>query len=170
MKIELIATRFYRRANTLIQSSSRRRGMVIVTNYSTISVFALLYSPAVTNSFSTTAASPAPTLPFQTSELNTIGGPAKGNPAYFPSVRRGFSALKDTALSSSTTISENVDKRMTTGSMTSESKVEALRKRMKQLDLDIYLIPSDDPHLSGKKTKCPFYLAIVSFQYEKQVF
>lgn len=28
-------------------------------------------------------------------------------------------------------------------------KLDALRSRMKELDLDVYLVPSDDPHLSG---------------------
>ena len=37
-----------------------------------------------------------------------------------------------------------------TVTMTPASKLEALRAKMKELDLDIYLIPSDDPHLSGK--------------------
>jgi hypothetical protein len=35
--------------------------------------------------------------------------------------------------------------------MTPASKLEALREKMKELNLDVYLIPSDDPHLSGKK-------------------
>jgi hypothetical protein len=34
--------------------------------------------------------------------------------------------------------------------MTPASKLEALRQKMKELNLDVYLIPSDDPHLSGK--------------------
>jgi hypothetical protein len=34
--------------------------------------------------------------------------------------------------------------------MTPGSKLEALRQKMKELNLDVYLIPSDDPHLSGK--------------------
>jgi hypothetical protein len=35
-------------------------------------------------------------------------------------------------------------------SMTPTARLDALRKRMKDLDLDVYLVPSDDPHLSGK--------------------
>ena len=38
----------------------------------------------------------------------------------------------------------------TTVAMTPASKLEALRSKMKELNLDVYLIPSDDPHLSGK--------------------
>jgi hypothetical protein len=37
-----------------------------------------------------------------------------------------------------------------TGSlMTAGDKLDALRSRMKELDLDVYLVPPDDPHLSG---------------------
>jgi hypothetical protein len=34
-------------------------------------------------------------------------------------------------------------------SMTPAAKLTALRARMKELNLDVYLVPSDDPHLSG---------------------
>jgi len=34
--------------------------------------------------------------------------------------------------------------------MTSAEKLERLRARMMELDLDVYLVPSDDPHLSGE--------------------
>jgi len=33
--------------------------------------------------------------------------------------------------------------------MTPSEKLKKLRERMKELDLDVYLVPSDDPHLSG---------------------
>lgn len=33
--------------------------------------------------------------------------------------------------------------------MTPNQKLEALRSKMKELDLDVYLVPSGDPHLSG---------------------
>jgi hypothetical protein len=33
--------------------------------------------------------------------------------------------------------------------MSAGDKLDALRSRMKELDLDVYLVPSDDPHLSG---------------------
>jgi len=31
---------------------------------------------------------------------------------------------------------------------TAGEKLEALRSKMKELDLDVYIVPSDDPHLS----------------------
>jgi hypothetical protein len=33
--------------------------------------------------------------------------------------------------------------------MDSGGKLEALRQLMKARDLDVYLVPTDDPHLSG---------------------
>lgn len=33
--------------------------------------------------------------------------------------------------------------------MSSEEKLATLRKRMQELNLDVYLVPTDDPHLSG---------------------
>ena len=38
--------------------------------------------------------------------------------------------------------------------MTPASKLDALRSKMKDLDLDVYIVPSDDPHLSGKLFVC----------------
>ena len=42
---------------------------------------------------------------------------------------------------------------MTQTAMTPASKLEALRSKMKELSLDCYIIPTDDPHLSGKSIK-----------------
>ena len=46
--------------------------------------------------------------------------------------------------------SSNEEMTATASAMTPASKLEALRSRMKELDLDVYIVPSDDPHLSGK--------------------
>jgi hypothetical protein len=32
-----------------------------------------------------------------------------------------------------------------------QAKVDALRGRMKELGLDVYMVPTDDPHLSGTR-------------------
>jgi hypothetical protein len=45
----------------------------------------------------------------------------------------------------------------TTTDMMATEKLQALRARMKELDLDVYLVPSDDPHLSGKFAVAPSY-------------
>jgi hypothetical protein len=38
---------------------------------------------------------------------------------------------------------------LASATMTPAEKLESLRARMKELNLDVYLVPSDDPHLSG---------------------
>jgi ribosomal protein L11 len=35
------------------------------------------------------------------------------------------------------------------GTLTPQEKVDAVRAKMKELNLDVYLVPTDDPHLSG---------------------
>jgi hypothetical protein len=35
--------------------------------------------------------------------------------------------------------------------MTPAERLSALRQRMSERSLDVYVVPSDDPHLSGKK-------------------
>ena len=41
-------------------------------------------------------------------------------------------------------------------------KLEALRSRMKELNLDVYLVPSDDPHLSGESLSRLFLWSILA--------
>ena len=53
---------------------------------------------------------------------------------------------------SSSIAEENVDAAMET--KTPAVKLEELRARMKELSLDCYIIPSDDPHLSGECVYC----------------
>jgi hypothetical protein len=45
--------------------------------------------------------------------------------------------------------------------MTPAERLSALRQRMSELSLDVYVVPSDDPHLSGKK-KWQFLLSLDS--------
>ena len=59
----------------------------------------------------------------------------------------GGRVVKTTRTMSTTTDATDTADTVT---MTPASKLEALRAKMKELDLDVYLIPSDDPHLSGK--------------------
>jgi hypothetical protein len=52
--------------------------------------------------------------------------------------------------------------------MTPAAKLEALRARMKDLDLDVYLVPSDDPHLSGRLKAsrcCAHFLLLLAASY-----
>jgi hypothetical protein len=79
-----------------------------------------------------------------------------GSPASFqrPSARANIISKIHRCGGTSATISTTVEQ--TTAStlpaasgMAAQSKVDALRGRMKELGLDVYLIPTDDPHLSG---------------------
>ena len=47
----------------------------------------------------------------------------------------------------------------TTAATEMAGKLESLRARMKELGMDVYLIPSDDPHLSGKLENALFLLS-----------
>lgn len=49
----------------------------------------------------------------------------------------------------SDTAAEEATSQAAATSMTPAAKLEALRAKMKELNLDAYLVPSDDPHLSG---------------------
>jgi hypothetical protein len=60
-------------------------------------------------------------------------------------VQRSMTATSDAlSTASSSTTATTMD------SMTPAAKLEALRNKMKELNLDVYIIPSDDPHLSGE--------------------
>ena len=54
-----------------------------------------------------------------------------------------FSTAEKTSSDTATTSSN--------AAMTPAEKLQALRARMKELGLHVYLVPSDDPHLSGKR-------------------
>jgi len=48
------------------------------------------------------------------------------------------------------------------GGKTMSSKLEALRTRMRDLHLDCYIIPTDDPHLSGELTLLRYFKIVFS--------
>lgn len=60
---------------------------------------------------------------------------------------RSKSSLQSAVTEPSTSEANKQDEMST---MKPSAKLEALRKSMKELDLDVYIQPSDDPHLSGK--------------------
>lgn len=71
--------------------------------------------------------------------------------------RPSYSLSKDSKIPLSSTTTEKGQSETTTTAMSNDddtmtpaSKLDALRSKMKELDLDVYIIPSDDPHLSGK--------------------
>lgn len=53
-------------------------------------------------------------------------------------------------MTSSTATDNDTDQATVSTMMSSAEKLEVLRAKMKELELDVYLVPSDDPHLSGK--------------------
>jgi len=66
--------------------------------------------------------------------------------------RRSMTSLDRKSKMSSTvsdTAAEEATSQAAATSMTPAAKLEALRAKMKELNLDAYLVPSDDPHLSG---------------------
>ena len=86
--------------------------------------------------------------------LNTRGGAAFTTTASSSSTtttlhkhRPLFSTTTGTASSSS---SSTDNPSSTSNTMTPAAKIQALRTRMKELEIDVYLVPSDDPHLSGE--------------------
>ena len=65
---------------------------------------------------------------------------------------RSYSLPSRSIRLSSSIAEENVDATMET--KTPAVKLEELRAKMKELSLDCYIIPSDDPHLSGECVHC----------------
>jgi hypothetical protein len=65
---------------------------------------------------------------------------------------RSLSSSSQTSLSSTTDQEDSVaiSSVMSDNSMTPASKLKALRSKMKELSIDCYIVPTDDPHLSGK--------------------
>ncbi len=57
-----------------------------------------------------------------------------------------MTATSAVATDSNTTTTSTTDDASTTAN--SDPKLDALRSKLQELDLDIYLVPSDDPHLS----------------------
>ena len=57
---------------------------------------------------------------------------------------------RQTMAASTTTTDVTEGSASSSAAMTPAEKLEALRAKMKELNLDVYIIPSDDPHLSGE--------------------
>lgn len=98
---------------------------------------------------------------FASSSSSSSTGFALWKPSLVPSaflpttVRLGGALHKNGRALFSTTEESSTDTAATTTTtssitMTPAEKLQALRARMQELDLDVYLVPSDDPHLSGK--------------------
>jgi hypothetical protein len=54
-----------------------------------------------------------------------------------------------TSATITSTVEQPIASTLLAPGMSAQTKVDVLRGRMKELGLDVYLIPTDDPHLSG---------------------
>lgn len=93
-------------------------------------------------------------VPFTSSSRGLLGIPRGGSTAQDPTAKIPQSfRTTSSRLSQSATVEPLTDSMASSSSstMTPAAKLEALRRKMKELDLDVYLVPSGDPHLSGKK-------------------
>jgi hypothetical protein len=95
--------------------------------------------------------------PLTSSTRGLLGIPRGGSTAKDPMMAakihgniRTSSSSSSSSLSQSATVEPATDS-MASSTMTAAAKLEMLRSKMKELDLDVYLVPSGDPHLSGKR-------------------
>ncbi|KAG7364446.1 peptidase M24 family protein [Nitzschia inconspicua] len=98
-------------------------------------------------------ASTSTTAPFASS-FNVLAATSfsQQHTSVFGVLRRTSSSLSKgstMSLSSTTTEEEEtMESKVADDLMTPASKLDALRAKMKEIDLDVYIVPSDDPHLS----------------------
>ncbi len=123
-----------------------------------------LHQVAVTALFATLASSSS------SSAFNPLATTTRGpflvsrggySSIFVPGDRRvAFTTSKSSSMSSSTVT--DTAEATTLASLSPSEKLEALRAKMKELDLDVYLVPSDDPHLSGMWEY--YFLCFLSFK------
>jgi Xaa-Pro aminopeptidase len=136
---------FIRRSTTMVHVVQRQRS---IHQPATTALAAFYWAAAtwVTASSSTSSSS---------SSFVVFGFNGGGSPPAFsqrPSARGGANTIlsKIRCGSTSTTVEQTIASALPAPAMmTAQSKVDAFRGRMKELGLDVYLIPTDDPHLSG---------------------
>ena len=103
-------------------------------------------------------------IPPSTAFVHSAWSPSKNTGTAKSFATRGLSTkqpLDSTSADSSASLSRKTTLEAATvvdvedimmGNMTPAEKLDALRKEMKEKGLDVYLVPSDDPHLSGRLT------------------
>ena len=128
-------------------SRSRWFGSIVSSNLCaallTLPTFSLCFSTSTSSSSSTTntrSVFARQTLLTRSFVSDLRGGSLSAATVETPSVINKLPPLEDPA--------ETID---VVGTMKASEKLDALRNRMKELNLDVYLVPSDDPHLSGTK-------------------
>lgn len=137
------------RVSLLSQASTRKTSRLrpsLATLFPTL--FALTSSTVQVQCFASVTSSPTLKKPFSSFATFVRGGSSgqtwsshPQQPQPLKTTTRGLFSTTEASSSTDTTESSSI---------TMAQKLEALRARMKELDLDVYLIPSDDPHLSGK--------------------
>ena len=143
------------KASSSSSSSTRKTASApprLTRSYSLTTIFPALFALSSTVQVHCFASSPSftsnrlvPTQPFWNSLSRGGGGAQQGIWSRSRTRGSGSGALWSTTQSSSDTTSST-----TAITMTPADKLQALRARMKELEIDVYLVPSDDPHLSGK--------------------
>ena len=79
---------------------------------------------------------------------NTRGGDISSISSPFSRNFQRYSTLSDTDVATTTTITPEDQVKITSSKMTASEKLTAMRSKMKENGVDVYLVPSDDPHLS----------------------
>jgi hypothetical protein len=134
---------FIRWSTTMVHVVQRQRSIHLPAT-TALAAFYWAAATWVTASSSSTSSS------FVVFGFNGGGG---SPPAFSPrpaSTRANTILSKIRCGSTSATVEQPIASTLPASAMMSaQSKVDALRGRMKELDLDVYLIPTDDPHLSG---------------------
>lgn len=111
-------------------------------------LFATLASTSSSSAFHSWATISTATTrgPFLSYRGGFFSSSATNQPLVPENPRGTVPTVSRTAMASSATETAEV---LASATMTPAEKLESLRTRMKELNLDVYLVPSDDPHLSG---------------------
>jgi hypothetical protein len=140
----------------VLRLPKRMRMITAAKKYYLVALFSLASYPRGAHSFFLPFANFA--VRFETSLITTVSACGTGTRSYLDRrcgllTYRGGGKVPNRSISASLSISESVTKKeasKTMESLNASGKLSLLRSRMKELDLDVYLVPTDDPHLSGK--------------------
>jgi hypothetical protein len=147
--ISMIPFIFHRSTTTMVRVV-QRQGPIRSIHRRPATALASFYWVAATWAVSS---SPSSSSSLVVSRFGGTGGsPARG--FGIPSQRRHsiWTAVSNICCGSTATKSIEDTTTETTTTMSSvQAKVDALRGRMKELGLDVYMVPTDDPHLSGTR-------------------
>jgi len=139
--------------STTSSSTSSRKTSSLRPSLATFfpTLFALTSSTVQVQCFASVA-SPSSTLRTTSKSYHSSLALTRGGGSFLttPKKNQNHHGLFSTTTTPTTEESSSSSTDTTKCTMTPSEKLRALRTRMKELDLDVYLVPSDDPHLSGK--------------------